>query len=83
MVETAESENRYIIYLSNDKRKNPSKDEMTRTLLHEVLHTINMKKWECRILIEEKYWWYKFSDNQKNFLQTYIPKRVQKYKPSD
>lgn len=83
MVETAESENRYIIYLSNDRAKHNSKDKIARTLLHEVLHIINMKKWECRILIEEKYWWYKFSDNQKNFLQTYIPKRVQKYKPSD
>ena len=83
LVETAEAENRYAIYLSNDKRKNPSKDEIARTLLHEVLHVINMKKWEWRIRFEEKYWWCKFSEKQKKFLETYIPKRSCKYKPSN
>ena len=81
LVDDAESEDNYIICLSNDKKKRETND-IAKTLLHEVLHIIYMKKRELQILALEDYWWNKFSKGQKNILRTYVPKRARKYKPS-
>ena len=74
-------ENEYEIYVSARKSANPTKDDMAKTLLHEVLHSLFMKAREERILKLESLLWNSFSKPQKEMIRSYIPKRSATKKP--
>lgn len=68
----------FEIYLNADKNTNSDRNEIAKTLLHEVLHIIFYRVKESRILGLERYLWHELSRAQKKILKSYIPKHYSK-----
>ena len=66
------------IYLSANKQENPTKDDIGKTLLHEVLHIIYPMVKEGRILKLEAILWNSLSKQQRKIIKSYIPKHYSK-----
>ncbi|OGY63639.1 MAG: hypothetical protein A3I89_00150 [Candidatus Harrisonbacteria bacterium RIFCSPLOWO2_02_FULL_41_11] len=70
------------IYISADPRKNFDKEEMSSTLLHEVIHVVMNQVGEEDVQCLEKLIWERFSKRQKAILKSYIPKEFSSRRPS-
>lgn len=69
------------VYLSDSRRKHPTRGSMVSALVHEVLHAAMPHVFERRILRFDNILETRFTDRQKRFLRRFIPKHQVKTGP--
>lgn len=70
-----------IIYLSSSKRKHPNRQEMLKTMIHELAHHFHNETSHPAIYELEEILALKFTDDQKKYLKQFIPKKPVKLDP--